>query len=101
MGLVLEVSLATALCLVVFIGAAFLPPSATKASSVRQRWKVLASRSSTARIQQCAVPPADVVKLFLSWQCWQQCACTPISSGSFLKLDTGQIGTFLAFTVAG
>jgi GPH family glycoside/pentoside/hexuronide:cation symporter len=100
MGLVLGI-LATALCLVVFIGAAFLPPG-VKAGFVRRRWKVLASRSSTARIQQCAVPPADMVKLFQLAVLATVLACTPYFFGFVLKLDTGQIGTyFLAFTVAG
>jgi len=104
MGLVLGI-LATALCLVVFIGAAFLPPS------VRPRpvpfdgvGKLLASPFvDTARVfSNAPFRLLTLVKLFQLAVLATVLACTPYFFGFVLKLDTGQIGTyFLAFTVAG
>ena len=104
MGLVLGI-LATALCLVVFIGAAYLPPSVRlKPVPFDGVATLLASPFvDTARVfSNAPFRILTLVKLFQLAVLATVLACTPYFFGFVLKLDTGQIGTyFMTFTVAG
>lgn len=104
MGLVLGI-LATSLCLVVFVGAAYLPPSVRpKPVPFDGVGKLLASPFvDTARVfGNAPFRILTLVKLFQLAVLATVLACTPYFFGFVLKLDTGQIGTyFMTFTVAG